>query len=148
MVADDQNGANLLLEQLDWLTAVGCAAHDMGNGIKWGLQYHLCDGTSKDLFIVIESLRNCILEISQYSIEFLYAKVAFSDAQDPVEVQEFWLAMGVEPEWLDLFTAIDPIWKDGRLHINKEVENDPGLGEKLRSMYMYVLKWKTCSGSR
>ena len=74
--------------------------------------------------------------------------MAFSDAQDPVEVQEFWLVMGVEPEWLDLFTAIDPIWKDGRLHINKEVENDPGLGEKLRSMYMYVLKWKTFSGSR
>ena len=148
LVVGDGDGANALLHELDWLTAVGCAAHDMCNGIKWGMQYHTTEQSAKDLYIVLESLRNSLLDISSYSIVFLASHVTYHDPEDHQLVQEFWLLMGIEPDWLDDFTSIDPIWRDGSLQVSRESEQDPALGEKLRAMHMYALKWKTFSATR
>ena len=54
------DGRGRLLELTDWVVCTGCASHDCHNALKWAISGFLGDSEAglKDLFVVIESLRN------------------------------------------------------------------------------------------
>jgi hypothetical protein len=48
-----------LLPLLEWTASSGCAAHDIHNGLKWGLARHMGEPTAlTELYIARQALRN------------------------------------------------------------------------------------------
>eukprot|EP00973_Karenia_brevis_P036585 5043505-Karenia_brevis.AAC.1 len=73
----------------------------------------------KELFVAVESLRNSYNLLVLYLHDFLDDSVEFVEQHDNEdEVQQFWKALGLGAEWLEIAVSMNPIWTGRRLQIN------------------------------
>ena len=80
LVSGNVSGENRLMELTDWFVATGCSNHDCQNALKWSLAPFLESAeVLKDLYIVVESLRNAFGLLVRHLKHFLAASIAFSD---------------------------------------------------------------------
>eukprot|EP00969_Alexandrium_andersonii_P136557 6041182-Alexandrium_andersonii.AAC.1 len=70
-----------VLALTDWVLSTGCAAHDSQNALRWSLAELLSDPKAglKDLFIVMQSLRNAFDLLVGHMQQFLLSAVDFDD---------------------------------------------------------------------
>ena len=142
---------NHLLYLCDWVVSTGCGAHDCQNSLKWSVAGLLTDASAglKDLFIVVASLKNSFDLLVNHMPAFLREKVAFQTAPcDHSEVSEFWCAMGVEPDVLEVLCDLQPVWQDGTLWISNKHRDSPNLMEQLSGVMLYLFRFRKFSESR
>jgi hypothetical protein len=61
---------------------------------------------------------------------------------------QFWLCMGVQPEWIDLVARFDPQWVAGRLVVRESSRDGQSSDEDLAKCLLYLYKFKSYSESR
>jgi hypothetical protein len=71
-----------------------------------------------------------------------------SEPYDQAAAASFWQALGVDAGWVDIVSVINPFWKEGSLHVNAELQDDPEAFEKVYNLVLYMLKWQQFSESR
>jgi hypothetical protein len=136
---------------LDWTVATGCALHDAQNGLKWALAPFAGSGDLvRDLHITIESLRNAFLMLHSHLGAFLQeANIGFDhEPYDRDQVYEFWVALGVGGDVVDIFVDLNPWFSEGRLWVSGQWEGHPQLEERLAKVIVYLLKLKRFTESR
>lgn len=140
----------VLLELTDWFVSTGCAAHDCHNSIKWSLERSAGGDTTKDLHIVVESLRNSFKLLNARLVSFLQSKLSFYDtSSDDVEaVEAFWHTLGVGEDKLPLVVELNPKWEDGRLWVSDTFQDREDATDKISGLLLYVFKWKKFVESR
>ena len=102
---------------LEWILDTGCCVHDVHNGLKWGLFAYTTDPQLiKDIYIVIESLRNAYSLLYSHMGQWLLDKMRFVDDDDVVprqHLEALWAALGVDSEWVDILADLGLIWRGG-----------------------------------
>ena len=131
-----------------WLIAVGCCAHDMQNGIKWGLSRAVEPGLIDDLHICIESLLNSIAPLYSHLKPWLVRVVSFTGTQSEDLAFRWWRFLGADPRWLDLLSVVRPYFRGGSLHVNPLICNDVDHMDKIMKCWVYCMRWKHFAESR
>ena len=94
---------------MDFVTCVGCAAHDGSNALKWSAARHTSEDVTMDTFIAIESLQNSFCEITHQVFPFIMRVLAFQDdCYDNEQVERIWMLLDIESDWMELFLRLDP----------------------------------------
>ena len=143
---------NFVLWLKDWVLSCGCANHDSQNGLKWGISRALGEDpskTMKDMFIVIESVRNAYSEILRHLMDWLREVVVFDPTPyDEAEVTEFWTALGVDADVCEEMASLNPVWRGGHLYVSVDRACDENLLERLSGAALYVFRFKRFTESR
>ncbi len=140
-----------LLQLCDWQVATGCACHDCQNGLKWSMAGFLADPKNglKDLYVVVDSLKNAFDLLVGRIHQFLAVSVGFDpDPVDPSEISEFWSALGVEPDVLEVLCDLNPVWRDSVLWVSNRHRNNADLMEQLSGILLYLFRFRKFSESR
>jgi len=137
---------------LEWIVDTPCCNHDVHNGLKWALFQWLTDEVfMKEVFIVIESLRNGFDLLVQQLDAWLLTVVSWEDADDlwdPSFALAFWSAVGCEPRWAEEFVELGLMWADGRLRVHEKNRGSEGIWARLSNCLLYSLKFTKFSDSR
>ena len=135
---------------LDWQVATGCAMHDAHNGLKWALSASLPSADIiRDLHIVVESLGNYVSELSSHLHAFVRESVAFDNRPyDRDMVYEFWVALGIGTDVLEVLVDLNPWFSGSRLWVASTWEDHEHLTETLTRVCLYLLKLKRFTESR
>ena len=127
----------------DWLTQVGCAAHDASNGLKWGLAPRSAGDIVSDLYISVEAIRNTFVGLHSKLPLLLATTVVFDrhHVDDEAEAA-LWTALGVGPDWLGDFITVAPQWHRGALHVRASLEGGVHGMELISSVLGYAMRWR------
>lgn len=103
----------------------------------------------KELYIMLESLRNGFAFSHEHAQPWLVSVARFDEAGfDPDLVSEFWQALGVEADMIELFAAINPRWTGEALYISRKRANGDNLMEKVAGVLLYLLRFRKFTASR
>ena len=109
---------------LEWIVDTPCCNHDVHNGLKWALfQYLTDDAFMKDVFIVIESLRNGYSLLQEELGVWVVTVVSWAEADDlwdPAFALALWGALRVEPAWADEFAELGLQWTGQKLLVHEK----------------------------
>ena len=137
----------------DWTLTTACASHDCQNGLKWAMARHVEGEDLKDLYVVLESLRNGFDAIHGHIVPFVAKFLRVTcEAFDREEAYAFWNAMGVEPDMANLLADLDLKWVEsddvGYLSANTWVMGDAEVANDVISSLLYLFKWRKFTDSR
>jgi hypothetical protein len=139
-----------LLSLLGWTVETGCCIHDIHNGLKWGLYAHTQDASlMKDMYIIIESLRNAYGLLHLHMGQWLLDKVKFVNEPVPREdLEALWTALGVDSDWVDTLACLGVIWRGGCLEVSAEHASDVDLFDTLSGALLRLWGFAAFSDSR
>ena len=104
--------------------------------------------TDKDLYLVIESVRNCYDAIASclniYFLTIDYRDSGVSEA----ERCRFWELFGITGELLIVIVMIDLRIETGRVVVAAGLKGRPGILDILRSVYLSVFRFRKFSTTR
>jgi len=149
----DPLASPVLLDLLTWVVATPCAVHDTHNGLKWSLFFY-CQQTDvlKDVFVVIESLRNCLDLLHGYLGAWLAEHLHFVEEEelDSVDsLQDLWLALGVAPPVVEVLAEeLRLRWRDGRLEVAAPCRGTEDLVGKVSFALLSLWRFEKFSESR
>ena len=104
-------------------TCVTCCIHHCHNGLKWAVSSFSCKDTQRQMWIVMESLRNSFSSLILYLHPWLLANTLFEDFDgEPTLLYEFWAIVGLSHEWRIQLTEARLRFEDGYLKIGKHME--------------------------
>ncbi len=107
------------------------------------------DSVLTDLHIAAEAARHSFSILHKHLYEWLDETLCF----DPMPFNEYttgrcWRFLGIEPEWVDLFIEVRPLWGSGLLYVNSELLNDPEGMVKISSVWGHSMKWRRFNDAR
>ena len=134
----------------DLCVANGCACHDISNSFKWALNPFIQENLLKDLYIVVESLRNSFTILQASMRKFLIKYLSFrpEGATTGAAAAWFWQVMGVEVDMMEAVLEVSPWWEGERLWVNSELANDRGNLGKITTVLQYLFKWRKFTETR
>ena len=133
----------------DWWVSTGCALHDIQNALCWSLSGCSSVQDHKDMFVIMESLRNAYTLLVERLPAFLDFNLHFRDQDtDFTQASTFWRVLGVAEESIAEFAAIDPQWEDGKLFVNSRVTDDPEGINSVTHLFMKAATWRKFTKSR
>jgi hypothetical protein len=148
-VSMDPSGAAQLQQRLDWVVGTGCSNHDCQNALKWGLASLHQTEDLKDLYIVIQSLRNSFDVIHGYLKIFVTENLQFvQDAGDSQEVYQYWVQLGIQSDVAETLAELGLRWANGHLQVSERHKSSDSLIETVCSSMLVVFKWKKFTDSR
>ena len=131
------------------LWGAGCALHDTHNELTWSCAPNIDEAGLKDLHIIFEALQNSFSLLAARLLAFLTTVLDFCPPCETDEaVEDFWSAMGIEPDWLDGFVDVNPRWVDGRLFVKEKHRHDLDIISKVSAMMCHVFKFRQFTDSR
>ena len=144
----EEPGANFQ-RLLDWVVCTPCCNHDVQNSLKWSLKPHVhSPSVYDDLYLGIESIRNSHEYLHKAIPAFLGSTLQRADRIDEEhDVQQFWVAMGVEPVMLDILVQLNPRWSEGRLLVSTQLADSQTV-DQLHTCLAYLLRLQKTSESR
>lgn len=138
-----------MLELLDWTFSSGCCNHDAHNGFKWGVAPHIASPDMlKDLWVICESLRGGYELLMQHLGQWLSTRIAFDSWDDMDDIQEFWVMLGLEPQWVQVLVSLQLRFHDGCLRVAPAWQDDPKLCEVVSTCLLHVFRFKSFTESR
>lgn len=137
----------------EWVVSSGCGLHDCHNGLKWGMHTHFNDPSlMKDIYIVIESLRNSHNLIQRHLRAWIADKVQFADewsGEESSVMGEMWTTLGVEPAVVEVLVAdLQLRWQGGSLQVAAKWAASSGLVEKVSFCLLSLWHFRSFSDSR
>lgn len=147
-VGPDLGAARDQLFMMDFFVSTGCASHDVSNALKWSFPAASGAETLKDLHIAVESLRNSYRFLHQRLPRFIRESVAFAGPAPEDDLFNFWRALGIDVDWLDLVASLNPHWCDGQLMVSAAAQDDPLLVEHLSAVILHIWRWRKFSDTR
>ena len=143
----DPLASTALLDLLTWVVATPCAVHDTHNGLKWSLFEIL-----KDVFVVIESLRNCLDLLHSYLGLWLADHLHFVEEEELNSVdslQDLWLAIGVAPSVVEILAEeLRLRWRDGKIEVAASCRETDDLVGKISFALLSLWHFQKFSESR
>ena len=138
---------------LEWVVDTPCCNHDVHNSLKWALFTYMQDeDLLKDVWVVIESLRNGFSLLQAELPRWLATKVKFVDEADafyhPDDATALWTAVGADHSWVSTIVEYGLCFRDGRLHVNACHREDGNLWEVLSGVVLYSQRFTKFSDSR
>ena len=110
------DGQAWLRALLDWQVYTRCACHDSSLSMAWALRPYVDKDGFKDLFIVVESLRNSYAQLHRNLKSWLSTVLIFEEVVDLDGVEgasAWWKLVGVGPAWAERLASLNLRW-DGK----------------------------------
>jgi hypothetical protein len=126
-----------------------CGDHDCQNSLKWALDpLHPVSATEtyEQLHIIIASVRNGFDIISRELPDWLVNIIQFSDVR--YDGYEFWIALGIEPKWLDEICELELRFQDGRLIVKQDMQNTNDWVDRVSGVLMYLWNMQDFTATR
>ena len=90
-----------------------------------------------------EALRHSFTLMLGHVRQFLIRHLAFVPRRgDPNDVRQFWMAVGVEADMIELFTEVDPWMQGESLLVSDALEREGDGFETVGAMLLYAFKWR------
>ena len=106
-----EDGGAWLKALLDWQIYTRCSCHDGSLALEWSLKPFVSKDDMRDLFIVVESMRN--------SNMWLRAHLVVEDfAFDEQAPWQWWTVIGLPPKWASRLADINLRWDGASLRLN------------------------------
>ena len=109
---------------LEWIVETPCCNHDVHNGLKWALFQYLTDQAfMKEVFIVVESLRNGFSLLLEELGRWVLTVATWAEADglwDPAFALALWGALRCEPAWADEFAELGLQWTGQKLRVHEK----------------------------
>jgi hypothetical protein len=138
-----------ILYLLDWFVSTGCGLHDANNGLKWSASQAGSPEIHRDVFVIVESLRNSFSMLHSHLRPFLMSHIAFDQPSgNDSLVVEYWEALGIAAGFVGEVAAVNPFFDGGLLHVSSSLEGNPGAMERISAVILYMLRWKQATDSR
>ena len=155
MVRAIGDGEAWLRGLLDWQVYTRCACHDGSKALEWSLKPLPSEDTMRDLFIVVESLRNGYVQLFRHLTCWICEHLVVDDEPaGPQDVARRWLSLfGIDPNWAERLAALDLRWDGTHLRANilaGRVDRTDGadmLGE-IHACILHVWRFKKFSAGR
>lgn len=143
--------ADTLHSDKDIVLGMRCKSHSIHNSVQWGLPA-FCSAKQvlDDCFVVLKSLLSCSSALHDKIDAFLLGHVSFvtKDGQNNELVDAWWKLLDVNDSIRPQFVRLDPWFTNGRLEVNRAVENDPDVMSTLHRLMMYSFRWLVWSLTR
>ena len=137
-----------LLELCDWYVATPCGNHDAHNSLKWALHERMTDDAFlTDVHIVIESLRNSYDLLVVHLGNWIITSLSFED-WDFQHQRELWTLLGLEPDRVDEFVALQLRFHGGRLKVDASYRDSPNLLESISTCLLHAWRFRKFTTSR
>ena len=144
-----------LLHHHEWTVTAGCALHDAHNSLKWGLNFQAWGPQLlKDLFIVMQSLKNSFNLVTERLTPWLALRLIFTDREECPpghELLDLWTAMGVDPvlaEQLASDMALHWDFELGALRVAADFRETKEAFEEIAGALMGIWNFRPFSDSR
>ena len=144
-----------LLQHHEWVVTAGCALHDAHNTLKWGLNFKgFGPQLLKDLFIVMQSLKNSFNLVTERLTPWLVRNLIFTDRADCPPAHELlalWTFMGVDPVLAEQVTSDMALHWDfelGKLRVAADFRQTKDAFEELVGAIMGIWNFRPFSDSR
>lgn len=127
----------------DWQVYTQCCLHDASKGLEWALKPHAGSDDMKDLFIVVESLRNSYVQLYRNLTSWLCDHILLEDEPfDHEEACRWWTFLNLAPQTVEHLTAMNLRWDGSNLRVNRGQRcKDAGLvGDVLDEVRAVILK--------
>ena len=140
-----------LAELRDWVLSWTCCAHSCSRALKLGLaslvpQPELLEDVHVSISSLIRASTGLYMSVPQFVATFVsYDRPEPSSIAD---VEHFWSSLDVEPKYLELFVAVNPLWIGGKLHVSSSLLTRSDAIEAVTTIIHYCLKWVDFSDTR
>lgn len=139
-----------LLWLTEWIVATGCCCHDVHNSLKWSV-HALFQNESmiKDLFVVVESLRNSYSLLVAHLPKWLRRSVRFVAPQaNTTFLHTLWTSLQIDSEVVDVLVSLELRWSGDRLEVCNRFEDDPHLMHMLSGALLHLWRFRKFCDSR
>ena len=148
--AHRSSGGDPMQPLLDWVLGTGCALHDASKALQWALDPFVEEKEMlKDLYVVIESCRSSFDLLVEYLHVFLARHMERSTAvYSKDEVAQWWRAMGVAADWVELLTNLNPTWRQGKLMVSDKIDGKRVSADLVADCMVYLFRFSKFSQTR
>lgn len=112
-----------LLFLLDWSVQTPCSLHDVHKSFSWSMHSSFNSAELlKNVFISVESCRNCFKQICDYAPKWLWERLvleADDNLEPPDDLRDMWLACGVDAELLIELVELRLLFRKGNIVVSK-----------------------------
>jgi hypothetical protein len=74
--------------------------------------------------------------------------IAFDSWGDMPDIQEFWVMLGLESQWVQVLESLQLRWHDGCKRVAPSWQKDPKLCELISMCLLHVFRFKSFTESR
>ena len=136
-------------ECTDWNLHIFCVSHTTQSAIQWPLKPWGDAALQKESHNTIRTLRNNADDLRRQVDRFLMQAVAFTRKTDDIDqVRLFWEFLDVPPRIRGLMVMVDPIFENGRLHVNQALEGLPNALRRVKVCVLHCCRWLDWSDTR
>ena len=137
---------------LEWVLDTPCCNHDVHNGLKWSLLQYLSDDLfMKDVFVVIESMRNAFSLLHEELSRWVLTVVSWregEDLRDPAGALALWSALGCEPRWAEELVELGLEWTGEHLLVHERHRESEEVWSRVMNCVLFAMKLDRFSDSR
>ena len=134
---------------LTWFSCVGCCLHDIHNSLKWAmLQLFECTVVLRNVFIMIESLRNSYDELNAHLPGWLERHLLFEDDSPNIDRSGVWTLCGISPDIVELMIKLQVRFDGDALKVAVAYRDDHTVHEQLKVILLHVWRWERFTDAR
>ena len=147
-IGPQRNADSYLAALKSWNTHVGCVAHDISGGLRWGQMHMMFPTVTKDLYVSVESCRNTFAQLYSFLILFFTQYLSFDRVVDETMEQYWWTMMGIPTTWIEDYILVAPRWLDNTLHVRSGLQNTTDGLENISAVFIHCMQWKRFTETR
>ena len=132
-----------------WINIVGCVCHDIHKSLIWAIKDLNLKPMCNSLWIISESARNgydlLLLPVGHWLVE----RIMFEDwdGMSEQDLSTFYMALGVESSWLDIYVRCQPRFHEGRFKLARDMFVDDQACNIAIDIFMHSWDFRTFSDS-
>ena len=139
-----------LAKHRDIVLGTGCVLHDINSALRWATQSFLDKAEMKNLYNLVEGLRNGARYLYKVLDIFIVAHVQFDDGGE-VSVEDtetFWSILGVSGHMLHEFGVLRPRWDGQTMWINGAEQQRGDIFDRIAAVIAYPWRWRKYNSAR
>lgn len=133
----------------DIVLGAGCSLHDISGGLRWATQSFLDAAEMKNLYNLVEGLRNGARYLHKILDAFIVSHVQFDEGDsDCSGAEAFWATLGICGDMLREFASLNPRWDGQTLWINGAERSAGDIFGRIMAVVAYPWCWRRYNSAR